>query len=312
MERIQFSIIIPHHNIPDLLQRCLDSIPDRNDVQILVVDDNSDPSIVDFSNFPGINRRNVDVYLTKEGRGAGYARNVGIENSKGEWLIFSDADDYFNTENLNKLLDGNYNEYDVVGWSCKMEYKGNIVQHGRKIRFDNQDVHPFLMVEPWWKMVKRSFIIKNKIRFQESMVSNDLMYSMKVANACSCYYYFNDTIYYWVKREKSLSGGYQGKKLIVALNVSIGVNSFLKKIGKTQYYDRTGFYMSMLWKESKIKYWIYLLKIWCKLGTEATLKFNKIASDTSLFEEKISLQIINQIKVWAGAQKRMLLNIISL
>ena len=38
-----FSIIIPHKNIPSLLQRCLDSIPKRDDVQIIVVDDNSNP-----------------------------------------------------------------------------------------------------------------------------------------------------------------------------------------------------------------------------------------------------------------------------
>ena len=52
---INYSIIIPHKNIPNLLQRCLDSIPNREDVQIIVVDDNSDPNIVDFDKFPGLN-----------------------------------------------------------------------------------------------------------------------------------------------------------------------------------------------------------------------------------------------------------------
>ncbi|MDR2475404.1 MAG: glycosyltransferase family 2 protein, partial [Bacteroidales bacterium] len=36
-----YSIIIPHKDIPDLLRRCLDSIPYRNDLQIIIVDDNS-------------------------------------------------------------------------------------------------------------------------------------------------------------------------------------------------------------------------------------------------------------------------------
>ena len=64
---INYSIIIPHKNIPNLLQRCLDSIPNREDVQIIVVDDNSDPNIVDFDKFPGLNRSNVEVIFTKEG-----------------------------------------------------------------------------------------------------------------------------------------------------------------------------------------------------------------------------------------------------
>lgn len=44
----KYSIIIPHYNIPELLQRCLDSIPERDDVQVIVVDDNSDSSKVDL------------------------------------------------------------------------------------------------------------------------------------------------------------------------------------------------------------------------------------------------------------------------
>ena len=40
--QINYSFIIPHKNCPDLLQRCVDSIPERDDVQVIVVDDNSD------------------------------------------------------------------------------------------------------------------------------------------------------------------------------------------------------------------------------------------------------------------------------
>ena len=90
---INYSVIIPHHNIPALLQRCLDSIPERDDIQIIVVDDNSDSNKVDFKKFPGIGRRNVEIYYTKEGKGAGFARNVGLKYAKGRYLIFADADD---------------------------------------------------------------------------------------------------------------------------------------------------------------------------------------------------------------------------
>ena len=100
-----FTIIIPHRDCPDLLQRCLDSIPERENVQVIVVDDNSDPSIVDFDRFPGKGRDNVKIVFTKEGKGAGYARNVGLEYATGEWIVFSDADDYFYTQGLNRLLD---------------------------------------------------------------------------------------------------------------------------------------------------------------------------------------------------------------
>ena len=45
-----YTVIIPHKNCPDLLQRALDSIPEKDDIQVIIVDDNSDASIVDFDN----------------------------------------------------------------------------------------------------------------------------------------------------------------------------------------------------------------------------------------------------------------------
>lgn len=82
-----YSIIIPHKDIPKLLQRCLDSIPQRDDLEIIIVDDNSDPDIVDFDKFPGKDRLNTIIVFDKTGKGAGRARNVGIKNAKGKSFI---------------------------------------------------------------------------------------------------------------------------------------------------------------------------------------------------------------------------------
>ena len=90
-----FSVIIPHHNIPQLLQRCLDSIPDTPEVQVIVVDDNSSDVKVDFEHFPGLERKNTTCIFDKEGGGAGHARNIGLSQADGKWLVFADADDFF-------------------------------------------------------------------------------------------------------------------------------------------------------------------------------------------------------------------------
>ena len=113
-KEIVYSIIIPHKNIPLLLQRCLDSIPQREDIQIIVVDDNSSSDIVDFSNFPGRNKVGVEIILTKEGKGAGYARNCGLKHVRGEWLIFADADDFFLRDFLDVLDAYRNTDYDLI------------------------------------------------------------------------------------------------------------------------------------------------------------------------------------------------------
>ena len=95
---MNFSFIIPHKNVPELLKKLLDSIPVRDDTEVIVVDDHSDPSIVDFVNFPGLKRRNTKCIFLDESRGAGYARNVGIDNASGKWLLFADSDDSYTEE----------------------------------------------------------------------------------------------------------------------------------------------------------------------------------------------------------------------
>ena len=50
------------------MQRCLDSIPPRDDVQIIVADDDSSPDVVDFAHFPGSDRADVEILFTKEVR----------------------------------------------------------------------------------------------------------------------------------------------------------------------------------------------------------------------------------------------------
>lgn len=92
---INYTVIIPHYNIPDLLRRCLKSIPCREDVQVVVVDDrSSDENLIilkemerDFSNVQFI-------YLEKN-QGGGNARNVGLQYAIGTYVFFADADDFF-------------------------------------------------------------------------------------------------------------------------------------------------------------------------------------------------------------------------
>ena len=77
MSDLNFSIIIPHYNIPKLLQRCLDSIPQRPDLEVIVVDDNSSPDIVDFNHFPGSDRSDVKLILDKKGEAVAMPATLG-------------------------------------------------------------------------------------------------------------------------------------------------------------------------------------------------------------------------------------------
>ncbi len=104
MNDFKYSIIIPHKNTPSLLTRCVTSIPQRDDLQIVIIDDNSNPNIVDFNNFPITNNDYTIVIFDKLGGGSGRARNIGMNKATGEKFIFADADDFF-TYCFNEVLD---------------------------------------------------------------------------------------------------------------------------------------------------------------------------------------------------------------
>ena len=181
-----YTIIIPHHNTQELLLDLLNSIPQREDVQIIIVDDNSDPSVVDFTKFPWCDRKNTEVILTKEGKGAGYARNVGLQKAQGKWVLFSDSDDFFDTNNLSKAFDKYVDsDADIVFFNANRveEKTGKVLsQHLSKQKFYKnpkkyKDFLKYWSNVPWAKFIKKSIIVQNDITFSEVPSANDLFFS---------------------------------------------------------------------------------------------------------------------------------------
>ena len=110
----KYSIVIPHYNTPKLLTRCLDTIPEREDIQVIVVDDNSSSEFVDFNNFPGKVRANVTVIFDKIGGGAGHARNQALNLADGKWVIFVDSDDFFTKNSFSVFDSCSESDADVI------------------------------------------------------------------------------------------------------------------------------------------------------------------------------------------------------
>ena len=93
---IRLSIIIPHYNSADLLDKLLSTIPNVQEVQVIVVDDFSTQGLDELEECKQryINT-NVEFYTNECKKSAGGARNTGLSYAKGQWLLFADADDYF-------------------------------------------------------------------------------------------------------------------------------------------------------------------------------------------------------------------------
>lgn len=190
---IVYTIIVPHQNMPDLLQRCLASIPERDDIQVIVVDDNSNPRVVDFEHFPGAGRKNVEIIFDKQERGLGHVRNVGLDHARGKWVLFCDSDDYF-AEDFPMILDEMAAaEEDLVFFGIRSVLSENPAIPARRTEYVNQFISQYLHKDRdesnlrcrfpivMCKLFRRDIIERHSIRCDETHWGNDIYFSARYA-----------------------------------------------------------------------------------------------------------------------------------
>lgn len=99
------SIIVPVYNVESYLEKCIISITSQSydNLEIIVVDDGSTDSSGSICNALAENDERIKVIHSSNG-GAGRARNIGLANSVGEYIVYVDADDCLGPDYLLNLL----------------------------------------------------------------------------------------------------------------------------------------------------------------------------------------------------------------
>lgn len=261
--KYNYSIIIPHKNTPDLLAKCLESIPLREDVQVIIVDDNSDPKVVDFSNFPGHDRDNTIVVFDKSGKGAGNARNVALDQIEDtKWLIFSDSDDYFTpylSEAMDLYLDS---AYDMVYFKRHSVYVGTgepATRHQKaNARVDealatgDDRIIRYKDLAPVCKFVSFKLVNEHNMRFEPIRVSNDAMFFLNVGCNANIIKIDSNPIYVVTEREGSLMKQYNKDAIECRYYTSTRVLALQKRFGVEQYHPNLFAYFYAFSQISKL------------------------------------------------------------
>lgn len=105
--KMKLTIILPVYNEEKLIVRALDSVPKRDDLEILVINDCSTDNTLEVVN-EWIKKNpyvNVRVISHEVNKGLGEAKNTGYENARGEYINQLDSDDYLYTEEYSKVVD---------------------------------------------------------------------------------------------------------------------------------------------------------------------------------------------------------------
>jgi glycosyltransferase involved in cell wall biosynthesis len=264
------SIVIPHRNSLVKLVRLLNSIPKSDFFQIVVVDDNSDEQQLPFALIEKF--RQVDFFRNENNEhNAGSARNLGLEKTRGDWVVFADADDYFFSNELEKLpviIDG-LQGVDICFFkvdSIDESTGGRASRH----EFYNKLVDDFLTEglesrirykwsAPWGKLIRMSLIKNNCIRFDSIIASNDVNFSMKVGLMAGRLKAIESVIYCVTKSSQSLTAELTPDRALARLQALVDCNFMIMGMRIPTKMDRgyTYFIKSQPWRFEKERMKVY-------------------------------------------------------
>ena len=281
---INYSFIIPHHNSPQLLNRCLNTIPQRGDIEIIVIDDNSESDKKPQISRPDVSIIDIDAEHTK---GAGRARNYGLAKAKGKWLLFADADDFYEmgfVDVLDNYKDSGsdiiffdaYFNYDIRTNTCKNNKYEIIISNYLK----NPDSRYWLKMlkhgnnATWMRMYSHDYIRKIGVKYDEIPACNDgwfVQFSSAMTDKVSA---IPQKLYYYVDTAGSITKTRHGKQAeLLKQQAGFRINHLLAKQkaycaipsfthGFKNLIDRYGYFYSIYLFLRKVIYDVSPLKLY--------------------------------------------------
>lgn len=214
------SIIVPVYNAEKYLRQCLDSILNQSfkDFELLLIDDGSKDRSGKICDEYANRDKRVRVFHKTNG-GVSSARNVGLDNAKGEWIYFVDADDEVLPNGLLSMITAT-NGYDsVLGGFEKCDKNGKIL-YRTTIGYDKimsrEDSIKALYGKSltlygmwrwlWVRLFRNDIIKKYNIRFETGISYNEdgLFITEYICHSNTPIHYIDTLVYRYYESETSV------------------------------------------------------------------------------------------------------------
>ena len=195
---IKFSIIVPIYNIPfykgkNLLKKCIDSLINQTyqNIEIILVNDGSTDNTIGLCNDFSVKDKRV-IVINKLNEGNSEARNIGIRNATGDFILFLDSDDYIDEISCEKFseviaehpsIDTIVTSHQLIKDSRKRTMRTTVIDKDMNSKdfFKLQLKNNTWCEAPWAKVFRRSFLIENNLFFERHHIAfEDVYWNRKV------------------------------------------------------------------------------------------------------------------------------------
>ena len=205
------SVIIPAYNSSRTIYSAVDSVMKQGiPVEVIIVDDCSTDDLTGALDGYAEDDR-VNIIRNEKNMGVSYSRNRGIENTKSEYIMFCDSDDWYEKQATKKMMEKVEDGADFVFVGYYITYKD-----GRKIEakyntFNNIEITKetcisYLPITSWAKLIKKSILVEHNIKYPVGIKNCEELPVIPVAGFyAQKIVYIDECLYNYFQRENSAS-----------------------------------------------------------------------------------------------------------
>ncbi|MBQ8016819.1 MAG: glycosyltransferase [Methanobrevibacter sp.] len=241
MDNIKVSVIVPVYNASKYISKTLDSIitQDFDSFEIIVIDDGSSDNSLEIIHNTLNECEIPNKIIHQENSGVSVARNVGIDESKGDYLVFIDADDYVSSNHISSLYNGK-TDFSLTLYAKK---EGSKITNLDKYSQDTISTHDFIKMElnmeitfNFFQLMYKSDIIKNNnIRFTPGIVyGEDTEFAHKALNYGENIAINNEVTYFYVQHSQSAINTTEYKRFGI-VEIFENIAEFYKQNNKPEF-----------------------------------------------------------------------------
>ena len=257
----EISIIIPVYNAETYLSECLDSLICQTfeDIEILCIDDGSADKSRDILKQYAFKDSRIKIF-SQPHSGPAHARNLGLKNADSPFLMFCDADDFYEPNMCEEMLNTMKN-YDVDMVICDTEVIETEENHGRtpgnieycRLKYKgygklNSDLRKGMNILLWNKILKTDLVRKWQIDFPGGYKSDDDAFMMQYLAVANTFFGLDKKLYHYRLLNNSVMGQIYAQGKTSALFDKIGSTGYV-----LDFLSRNHLLNDNLWIVSKVK-----------------------------------------------------------